>query len=64
MREENFDPVEYLHAIKMRQSELMIELYRSDRIVDYILRINSEMLEKYPEMVLEVVDNNDQGRDR
>ena len=60
MIEDNgFDPVEYLKEIRRRQSEYLYKIYVSGRLSDYILYLNNEMNGKYPDMIIDVVNNED-----
>lgn len=60
MREDDgFDPVEYLKEIRRQQSEFLYKIYVSGRLNDYILYLNNEMCEKYPDMLIDVINNED-----
>lgn len=56
------DPVEYLQMIKKEQSELLFSLYENHTIGEYILNLNYEMLQKYPDMVIEVIPEDREER--
>lgn len=62
MIEDEFDPVEYLKYIKREESKFLLKLRITDRLEEYILYTNRKMLEEYPDMVLEVIDDNDMDR--
>lgn len=59
IEDDGFDPVEYLKEIRRRESEFLYKIYVSGRLSDYILYLNHEMYEKYPDMIIDVINNED-----
>jgi len=53
--EENYNAMqEYLRFIRQRESEKLDRLKQSGKLPEYILNLNGEMIEKYPEMIARV----------
>ena len=48
---EDTELVEYLMSIRSRKSELLNRLKQQGKLAAYILDLNQEMIEKYPDMV-------------
>ena len=48
---EDTELVEYLMSIRSRKSELLDRLKQQGKLAAYILDLNREMIEKYPDMV-------------
>ena len=55
MNDNEFNPIEYLSWIKHERGNLLEKLYRSGEIKEYILYLHQRMIEKYPEMIIEVI---------
>lgn len=64
MREDDFDPVEELNKIRMLENRHIIELMRSGQLKMYIYALHQEILEKYPEMIVRVIGDDDMGREQ
>ena len=61
---EDFDPVEELNKIRMLENRYIIELMRSGQLKRYIHALHQEMLEKYPEMIVRVISDDDMEREQ
>ena len=52
---ENFSEVqEYLLHLRREKSALLDHLRQTGRLADYIMNMNMQMMEKYPEMITHV----------
>ena len=52
--DENIYYDEFLQYIRARESHYLEELWKNGKLHEYILNLNKEMIDKYPEMIVKV----------
>ena len=52
MNDQGMNFLEYSMSIRQRQSQFLENLRRSGRLHQYLLQLNEEMNERYPEMIV------------
>ena len=57
--DDDFDPIEDLKEIKKQENEFLQNLIKTGRLESYILWLHNKILQDYPEMVIDVISDED-----
>ena len=57
---DDFNPVEYLKEIKRSENARIRKLIISGDFSNYLLWLNQKMLNEYPEMVVQIIADDDE----
>ena len=58
MWEDELDPVLYLERIKQERAQVLRRIYEDGDIISYILSVHRSMIDKYPEMIVDIITDN------